>query len=159
MSKNLLIEKYVSVVRLQRGINTNFPITMNGTTASLSVGGNATVTGNLSVTGTVTSGGVGSGTPTVLASSATVAFTPTTTVTTHTPTQNETINFSAPGTAGTEVWLEIVTSGTSSFTLTFGTNTKNQGTLTTGTTSAKTFMFNFVSDGTNWVEAARTTAM
>jgi hypothetical protein len=113
----------------------------------------------LVIGGTMTSGGISTGTPATLASAATIAFTPTKAVTTHTPTQSETINFSAPGTAGTEIWLEVVTSGTSTYTLTFGTNTKTTGTLATGTTSAKTFLVNFVSDGTNWVESARTTAM
>lgn len=110
--------------------------------------------------GAVTMGGIAtSKLPTVLASAATITFAPATAVTSHTPTQSETINFGTPGVAGTEIWLEVVTSGTTSYTLTFGSNTKNQGTLATGTTSAKTFVVNFVSDGTNWVEVARTTAM
>lgn len=109
--------------------------------------------------GKVTAGGVATGTPAALASAATVAFTPTTVVTTHTPTQDETINFSAPGAAGTEIFLEIVTTGATSRTLTFGTNTKTTATLATGTTTAKTFVIAFVSDGTNWVETSRTAAM
>lgn len=104
-------------------------------------------------------GGVSTGTPTVLTSAATVTWAPTTNITTHTPTQNETINLGSPSTAGIEVFLEVVTSGTTSYTLTFGTNTKNQGTLATGTVSAKAFIVAFVSDGTNWVETGRTTAM
>lgn len=98
-------------------------------------------------------------TPPVVASAATVAFAPTSFVSQHTPTQNETINFAAPGAYGVEIFLEVITSGASSFTLTFGTNTKNQGTLATGTTTAKTFIVAFVSDGTNWVETGRTSAM
>lgn len=144
MTKHLYIEKYVPAVRLQGGLTTNLPATFNK---------------GVTFANSTTSGGVSTGTPVALASAATVAFTPTTTVTTHTPTQSETINFSTPGTAGTEIFLEIVTSGTSSFTLTFGTNTKTTGTLATGTVSAKTFVVSFVSDGTNWVETARTTAM
>lgn len=104
-------------------------------------------------------GGIATGTPVSLPSAATVTLTPSTVVTTHTPTQNETINFSAPGQAGTEIFLEVVTSGTTSYTLTFGTNTKTQGTLATGTVTAKTFVVSFVSDGTNWVETSRTAAM
>lgn len=132
------LENYVPAVRLNQGLYTKLPI---------------------STTSTITAGGVSSGTPATLAASATVAFTPSTVVTTHTPASSETINFSTPGTAGTEIFLEIVTSGTSSYTLTFGTNTKTTGTLATGTADAKTFMVSFVSDGTNWVETARTTAM
>lgn len=108
---------------------------------------------------TVNMGGVVTGTPAVLASAATVAFAPTTAVTQHTPTQAETINFAASGAAGTEIWFEVITSGVSAFVLTFGTNTKTTGTLSTGTTTAKVFIVNFISDGTNWVEVARTTAM
>lgn len=109
--------------------------------------------------GTVSAGGVSTGTPVPLASAATITFSPTTTVTTHTPTQNETINFGTVTTAGTEIWFEVVTSGAVSYTITFGTNTKNQGTLATGTTAGKVFIINFISDGTNWVEVTRTTAM
>lgn len=153
MSKNLYFEKYSAPVRLQGGLLTKLPVTLSGTAATLAVGG------TLSVTGNVTQGGVATGTPATLASAATVAFTPTTVVTTHTPSQGETINFSTPGAAGTQIHLEVVTSGTSSYTLTFGTNTKTTGTLATGTSDAKTFVVSFVSDGTNWVEFARTTAM
>lgn len=132
-----LLEKYVQVVRMS-GLNTYK---------------------NAFFGGTVSMGGISTGTPVALASAATVAFAPTTVVTTHTPSQSETINFAAPGAAGTEIFLEVVTSGTTSYTLTFGTNTKTTGTLATGTVSAKTFIVSFVSDGTNWVETARTTAM
>ena len=132
-----LLEKYVQVVRMD-GLNTNKNATFGGT---------------------VSMGGISTGTPVTLASAATVAFAPTTVVTKHTPSQSETINFAAPGAAGTEIFLEVITSGTTSYTLTFGTNTKTTGTLATGTADAKTFVVSFVSDGTNWVETARTTAM
>lgn len=45
MTKNLLIEKYLPAVRLQGGINTNYPVTINGTAGTLSVGGTSTFTG------------------------------------------------------------------------------------------------------------------
>lgn len=63
MTKNLLIEKYVPAVRLEGGINTKLPVTLNGTAANLAVGGTLTVTGTstltgaLAVTGNITSGG------------------------------------------------------------------------------------------------------
>jgi len=41
-----LIEKYVSVVRLNRGITTAYPVTLSGSTSNLTVGGTLTVTGN-----------------------------------------------------------------------------------------------------------------
>lgn len=75
-----------------------------------------------------------------------------------TPTNNETINaVSAP--AGALITLEVVTSGTTSFTLTFGTNFKTTGNLATGAVSGKTFTITFRGDGTNLVELCRTTAM
>lgn len=48
MTKNLLIEKYIEAVRLQGGINTKLPVTLTGTSANLTVGGNLTVTGTRS---------------------------------------------------------------------------------------------------------------
>lgn len=77
---------------------------------------------------------------------------------THTPTQAETIN-AATVVPGQRLTFIITTSGTSSFTLTFGTNFKSTGTLATGTVSAKVFTIEFISDGTNYNEVARSTAM
>lgn len=57
MTKHLLIEKYVPAVRLQGGINTALPITLNGTSANLTVGGALTVTGTTMLTGAVTLNG------------------------------------------------------------------------------------------------------
>lgn len=53
----------------------------------------------------------------------------------------------------------ILTSGTTSRTVTFGTGFKPVGTLATGTTASRIFAVNFVSDGTNLYEAGRTAAM
>lgn len=78
---------------------------------------------------------------------------------TMTPTASKTLNFAAVPPAGTEVFLKVLTSGTSSHTLTFGTNTLATGTLATGTADAKVFVVSFVSDGTKLLETARTTAM
>jgi hypothetical protein len=78
----------------------------------------------------------------------------------YTPTQSSTINAaSMTGTAGHFVTLVVTTSGTTSYTVTFGTNFKSTGTLATGTVSAKKFTVRFVSDGTNWLELSRTSAM
>ena len=60
--------------------------------------------------------------------------------------------------AGNVGQLIILTSGTSSYTMTFGTGFKSTGTLATGTTSGKYFIMTFVSDGTYMVEASRTVA-
>lgn len=53
----------------------------------------------------------------------------------------------------------VTTSGASSFVITFGTLFKSTGTLATGTADAKVFTVTFRSDGTNYNEVARTTAM
>jgi hypothetical protein len=62
-------------------------------------------------------------------------------------------------TAGTRCSVLILTSGTSSFVVTFGSGFKPTGTLATGTTNARIFVINFISDGTNLYEAGRTAAM
>jgi len=62
--------------------------------------------------------------------------------------------------AGTVCTLIINTSGTTSYTMTFGTGFKSQGTLATGTVTAKTFALSFISDGTSVIEiGARGAAM
>jgi hypothetical protein len=60
---------------------------------------------------------------------------------------------------GRQYHFIITTSGTTSYTLTFGTNFKSTGTLATGTTTAKVFVITFVYDGTNLNEVSRTAAM
>jgi hypothetical protein len=76
-----------------------------------------------------------------------------------TPTGACTFNASG-GFAGQSVNIIVTTSGTASYVLTFGTNFKSAGTLSTGTTSAKVFQVSFVcKDGTLWVEEGRTAAM
>ena len=75
-----------------------------------------------------------------------------------TPTATASFTTTVPP-AGSRCTLMILTSGTVSYTITFGTGFKSTGTLATGTTTAKIFMVNFVSDGTNLYEAGRTAAM
>ncbi len=75
-----------------------------------------------------------------------------------TPGEAETIN-ALSVVKGQRLTLVITTSGTSSRTLTFGTNFKTTGTLATGTSDGKVFVIDFVSDGVNYNEVARTTAM
>lgn len=96
-----------------------------------------------------------------LTASATPSFAPVGTLThyTLTPAEDETIAaVTTYARKGTTYRLIVVTSGTTSRTLTFGTNFKSTGTLATGTTSAKTFVVSFVFDGTNFLEVSRTTA-
>jgi hypothetical protein len=75
-----------------------------------------------------------------------------------TPTGNSTLTTTVPA-AGTFCAVIILTSGTVSRTITFGTGFKPTATLATGTTSGRVFVVTFVSDGTNLYESARTIAM
>ena len=77
---------------------------------------------------------------------------------TWTPNATGSVTSTVPA-AGTLCTLEIVTSGTTSFTVTFGTGFKSTGTLATGTVTAKTFLVTFKSNGTTLNETARTVAM
>lgn len=64
------------------------------------------------------------------------------------------------GTIGQNCTFVIITSGVTSYILTWGTNFKTTATLATGTVTAKVFSVGFVCvDGTLWVETGRTTAM
>ena len=75
-----------------------------------------------------------------------------------TVTNNRTLTTTVPA-AGNKCTLVVVTSGTNSYTITFGTGFKTTGTLATGTVSGKVFLLNFFSDGTNLYELSRTTAI
>ena|GEM_PF-3125477 len=75
-----------------------------------------------------------------------------------TPTGACTFNATG-GTLGQRCTFIITTSGTTSYTLTFGTNFKAAGTLATGTISAKMYAVNFIYNGSLWVETGRTAAM
>ena len=61
--------------------------------------------------------------------------------------------------AGTRCTLIVLTSGTTSFTMTFGTGFKTTGTLATGTVTARYFILQFISDGTSLIECSRTVAI
>lgn len=77
-------------------------------------------------------------------------------VITVTPTGACTFNASG-GVVGQITTFIITTSGTTSFTLTWGTNYRKTGTLATGTTSARFFAVSFVCvNGTIWQEISRT---
>jgi len=102
-------------------------------------------------------------TPTALTAGSTVTWTPVlgTNIYTLTPAQTETINMGTipSGCVGSYITLVITTSGTTAYTLTFGTNIKSQSTLSTGTTTAKTFVINYLIYSTTGVyEMSRTTA-
>ncbi|MGD0826574.1 MAG: hypothetical protein ABSA09_00600 [Desulfobaccales bacterium] len=96
---------------------------------------------------------------TALTPGSTVAITATAgDVYTLTPGQAESITVSA-GTEGQDLYLKILTSGTSSYTLTFGTGFHSAGTLATGTSSGAVFMMHFKNIGGTFCEVSRTGAM
>lgn len=74
------------------------------------------------------------------------------------PNSTRTMTTTVPR-AGERRSFIVLTSGTTSYTLTFGTGFKTTGTLVTGTTSARRFIISFVSDGTYLIEASRTVAI
>lgn len=80
-------------------------------------------------------------------------------IVTITPTGDCTFNATG-GSTGRTCQFVITTSGSTSRTLTFGTNFKTTGTLATGVTTAKIFVIDFIcTNGTQWVEVSRTTAI
>ncbi len=76
-----------------------------------------------------------------------------------TPTASQSLTQEPDGLPGQLYVFKIITSGTSSFTLTFSTGFKVTGTLATGTADAKQFDILFVSDGQQLNELCRTAAM
>lgn len=76
-----------------------------------------------------------------------------------TPTATGTFSSGVPN-AGAICTLKILTSGVTSFTLSFNaTQFKTTGTLATGTVTAKVFTMMFASDGTTLNEISRSVAM
>lgn len=75
-----------------------------------------------------------------------------------TPNSTRTLTTTVPR-AGESRTLIILTSGTTTYTLTFGTGFKTTGTLATGATSARRFVIEFISDGTYLIEKSRTVAI
>lgn len=75
-----------------------------------------------------------------------------------TVTANRTVTSTVPA-AGLTRTIVILTSGASSFTITFGTGFKSTATLATGTTTARRFVLVFFSDGTSLIEQSRTVAI
>lgn len=74
------------------------------------------------------------------------------------PGQSCTLNAASVPAKHQRLVFVFTTSGTSAFTITFGTSFKSTGTLSTGVTSGKVFVVCFEGDGVNFNEASRTTA-
>jgi hypothetical protein len=75
-----------------------------------------------------------------------------------TPTATATLTTTVPA-AGTHCHVIILTAGTTTFTLTFGTGFKPTATLATGTVAARVFVLSWISDGSSLYEVSRTAAM
>jgi hypothetical protein len=58
-----------------------------------------------------------------------------------------------------ELFIIITANAAGTKTITFGTGFKSTGTLATGASAGKIFVVKFVSDGTQYCEVSRTTAM
>lgn len=92
------------------------------------------------------------------ATTGTMTINMTASIITITPTGACTFNASS-GVAGQICTFYVTTSGTTSFTLTWGTNFHTTATLATGTTTAKIFTVTFVClNSTTWTEISRTAA-
>lgn len=133
--------------------------TFNGFQTSLAF---ADPTADRTITFPNGSGTVGLQAASALTSASTISVTPGASVSAYTltPAHSATINAVTTGAvAGRAYYFVITTSGTTSYTLTFGTNFKVTGTLASGTTSAKVFVLSFIFDGSKFVEVSRTTAM
>lgn len=78
---------------------------------------------------------------------------------TMTPTWSVNVPMASVQPAWSNMFIKVLTSWTNSYTLTFTTNMLTTWTLATGTASGKVFVMQFVSDGTNWIEVSRTTAI
>jgi hypothetical protein len=79
-------------------------------------------------------------------------------VTKLTVTANRTLTTTVPP-AGCAATTLILTAGTVSFTITFGTGFKPTATLATGAVASRVFAISWISDGTNLYETGRTAAM
>lgn len=78
-------------------------------------------------------------------------------IVTHTPTGSHSLTTTIPPAGETRV-LKILTTGVTTFTMTFSTGFHTTATLVTGAVASKTFVLTFVSDGTTLHECSRTAA-
>jgi hypothetical protein len=115
-------------------------------------------TGAQGATGSQGAPGIGAPVHAALANGTTAMALGTNTSVKVTPTGNATYTTTVPP-AGTHCHVVILTSGSSSFTITFGSGFKPTGTLATGATTNRVFVVGFISDGTNLYETGRTAAM
>lgn len=75
-----------------------------------------------------------------------------------TPTRSEII-MTTTGGEGDSALFRVLTTGSESYAITWGSGFKSSGSLTTGTTPSKKYVVEFVNDGVDWLELKRTTAL
>jgi hypothetical protein len=153
---------FASSLPTATGGGTSWNLYVNGTAPNYFLGnvaiGATTQTEKLTVTGNIKATQQVAGGYTALTAGTVAMALATNTVVKVTPNATATFTTTvAP--AGSRATVIIVTSGVTSYTITFGSGFLTTGTLATGTTTAKTFVIDFVSDGTTMIEAGRTTAM
>jgi hypothetical protein len=128
--------------------------------------GPVSVSGSLAVTGTISGNGSsitnipatqGGIVYAALANGTTAMALGTNTCVRVTPTATATYTTTVPA-AGVQCTVIILTSGTTSYTIAFGTGFRANGTITTGTTTARYHTVTFISDGSNLIETGRATA-
>jgi hypothetical protein len=127
-------------------------------TGNVVLSASPTITGTLSAAGNLNVTGVINGGYAALAAGTTAMAFSAYNVVRVTPNATATYTTTVPP-AGAICVLSILTSGTTSYTITFGSGFKTTGTLATGVTSARYFNITFVSDGTNLIETSRTVAI
>ena len=70
-----------------------------------------------------------------------------------TPAQAETVNATTPGYAGQVLTIELITSGTTGYAITLGTNFSTASIANTGNVSGLRLVSTFVSNGVSWIPA------
>jgi len=95
----------------------------------------------------------------VVATTSTLPYAEGATLYNWTPTSSENLAIVPAGRSGAVIYLQIIGDGSAARTTTFTTNVKSTGTLATGASGATNSTATFVSDGTNWREVSRGTAL
>jgi len=145
-------------------LTVNNSYTLSGSDVTVSLAGNLTTSGAFATTLTTTAatsvtlpttGTLVANTHATLTAGTTAMALATNSSVIVTPNATATYTSTVPA-AGLRATVIILTSGTTSYTITFGTGFKPSATLATGTTTAKYWTVNFISDGTNLIETGRT---
>ena len=136
-------------------LGTNFSLTYTPSSGQLTVGGAISGNSLIATTGSIqAANNVIRGGYTAHAAGTTAMSLNTNNVVRVTPNANATYTTTVAN-AGTICTIIIITSGTTSYTITFGTGFRSVGTLATGTVTGRAFTITFASDGTSMFETSR----